>query len=73
MIAKKKGFSLSTHYKQGTEGFSVQTDFTYPLDQFLTSNIELYFFAQRFEGFAESLIDYKKNKHATRFGFSLVR
>jgi phospholipase A1 len=73
MIAKKDGFSLGTNYQHGTKGWSVRTEFTYPLHRFLTSNIELYLFAQRFDGYAESLLDFRKKKHATRLGFSLVR
>lgn len=73
MIAQKDGFSLATNYQHGTKGFSVRTEFTYPLHRFITSNLELYFFAQRFDGYAESLLDFRDKKHATRLGFSLVR
>jgi phospholipase A1 len=73
MVAQKQGFALATHYQQGSEGWSVSTDFTYPLHQFFDSNLELYLFAQRFDGYAESLLEYKEKKHATRIGFSLIR
>ena len=68
-----KAASYSTNYQQGTKGWSVRTEFNYPLHRLFTKNLELYFFAQRFDGYAESLIDFRDKKHATRFGFSLVR
>ena len=55
------------------KGWSVRTDFTYPLLKLLSSNIELYFMVQRFDGYAESLIDFREKRHATRIGFSLIR
>ena len=73
MVAKKGGFSLATHYQHGIKGWSVLTDLNYPLPKLLRSNIELYFMVQRFDGYAESLIDFRKQRHITRIGFSMIR
>ncbi len=59
--------------QRGSKGWSERTEFTYPLHRFVTSNLELYFFAQRVDGYAESLLDFRDKKHATRCGFSWVR
>ena len=72
-IAQKDGFSLATNYQHGSKGYSVRTEFNYPLHRFLTPNLELYFFAQRFDGYAESLLDFREKKHATRIGIALIR
>ena len=73
MVAKKGGFSLATHYQHGIKGWSVLTDFNYPLPKLLMSNIALYFMVQRFDGYAESLIDFREKRHVTRIGFSIIR
>lgn len=73
MIADKDGPSLSTHYTHGTRGWSVRNDFTYPLHRLFNENIELYFMVQRFDGYAESLIDFRRKTHVTRIGVSLIR
>lgn len=72
-VAKKNGFSLATRYQHGLKGWSVLTDFNYPLPKLLRSNIELYFMVQRFDGYAESLIDFREQRHATRIGFAMIR
>ncbi len=72
-LAKKDGFSLATRYQHGLKGWSVLTDLNYPLPKFLRSNIELYFMIQRFDGYAESLIDFREQRHATRIGFAMIR
>lgn len=73
MFADKDGFAIATHYMHGTKGWSVSTDFTYPLNRLFNENFEIYFMAQRFDGYSESLIDFKKKTHATRIGIALIR
>lgn len=73
MIAEKDGFAIGTQYKHGSEGWSVQTNFTYPLHRLFNENLELYFLVQRFDGYAESLINFREKTHSTRIGLALIR
>jgi outer membrane phospholipase A len=72
-IARKDSFSLATNYMHGSKGWSVRTEFTYPMHHFLRGNLNVYFFAQRFDGYADNLLDYTEKTHATRFGIALAR
>jgi hypothetical protein len=57
----------------GKEGWSVRTEFNYPLNRLFNKNVEIYFMVQRVDGYAESLIDFRKKTHVTRIGIALIR
>jgi outer membrane phospholipase A len=72
---KADGFEVSSNLRKGTAGGkgSIQVDFTYPLDKFLFGNLNLYFQAQYFTGYGESLLLYDKEDSSFRFGFAVHR
>lgn len=72
-VGDKDGFALSTQYRHGSKGWAVQSDFTYPLHRLFNENLELYFLVQRFDGFGESLLEFREKTHSTRIGLALIR
>jgi phospholipase A1/A2 len=52
---------------------SLQLDLTYPLMKILWGNSSLYFQAQYFTGFGESLLLYRLRSEVYRFGFAIYR
>jgi len=52
---------------------SLQVDLTYPMMRVLTGSLSLYFHAQYFTGYGESLLDYRGRSEMFRVGLSLYR
>jgi outer membrane phospholipase A len=72
-FGRARSLSLTTHYTYAREGSSFQADFTYPLSRLLGGNLDLYFQAQYFNGYAESLLRYTEKTEALRLGIAIVR
>jgi len=73
VFGRAESFVLGSHLRWAEEGGSTQLDLTYPLHVFPFKNLDLYFQAQYFNGYAESLLDYTERTEAFRFGFAIVR
>ena len=67
------GFMLNGRYRNGDKGGSVQVDLSYPLTRVLEGNVNLYFYAQYFSGYAETLLNYNERNDIFRLGFAIVR
>ena len=59
-----KSFVFDTHLRYGQQGGSAQFDLTHPMPAVLGDNIDLYFYAQYFTGYAESLLHYDRKESA---------
>jgi outer membrane phospholipase A len=51
----------------------VQLDFNYPLSKMLFHNLAIYFYAQFFTGYGETLLTYDQKDTAFRIGLGLTR
>jgi outer membrane phospholipase A len=69
------GWQLAAIGRLGNEGNrgSIQLDLSYPLMKVLFGNSSLYFQAQYFYGYGESLISYNERGSSFRVGFALYR
>ena len=72
-FARARSLALTAHYTYAREGSSFQVDVTYPLSRLLAGNLDLYFQAQYFNGYAESLLRYTEKTEAVRLGIAIVR
>lgn len=60
---------LSDDFERG----SIQLDVSYPLRKIMNDNVDLYLHAQLFNGYGETLLNYRDTDTSFRIGFSLVR
>lgn len=67
------GFVLGSNFRWAKEGGSMELDLTYPLNQFIFKNLNLYFQVQYVNALAESLLNYRDRTEAVRLGFAIVR
>ena len=58
--------------EDGSKG-AVQFDITYPLRPLIGGGVDTYFHVQYFNGFAETLLDYREHHQTIRAGISFVR
>lgn len=74
-IGKHQGAQLSSIFRLGSTGQygSVELDFTYPLWEPWNHGPKVYFMAQYFTGYGESILLYNRSSSAFRAGFSLYR
>jgi phospholipase A1 len=72
-IGRAESFALEGRLWWAKEGGSFQIDFTYPLSRLFLGNLDLYFQAQYFRGYAESLLNYNERTDALRFGIAFIR
>lgn len=74
-IGQIEGAQLSSILRAGSgrRFGSVELDFTYPLWQPWHAGPKIYFLAQYFTGYGESILQYNKSSSSFRAGFSLYR
>jgi phospholipase A1 len=72
-LGKADSFVLGSHFRWAKEGASIELDLTYPLNQFIFKNLNLYFQAQYVNALAESLLNFRDRTEAVRLGFAIVR
>ncbi len=72
-LGKADSFVLGSHFRWAKEGASIELDLTYPLNQFIFKNLNLYFQAQYVSALAESLLNFRDRTEVVRLGFAIVR
>lgn len=72
-MGKADGLVGSGQFHWAKEGGSVQIDLNYPLQQYLSDNLQIYLHFQYSNSLAESLLYYQERTEAFRLGFSVVR
>jgi len=72
-VGQADGFVLGSNFRWAKEGGSMELDLTYPLNQFIFKNLNLYFQVQYVNALAESLLNYRDRTEALRLGFAIVR
>lgn len=72
-LGKADSFVLGSHFRWAKEGASIELDLTYPLNQFIFKNLNLYFQVQYVNALAESLLNFRDRTEAVRLGFAIVR
>jgi len=72
-FGKPDSLELRSNLRQGSEGGSVQIDFTYPFRILTFGNFNGYFQAQYFSGYGETLLLYNQKDSQFRVGFALYR
>jgi outer membrane phospholipase A len=73
VFGRAESIVLGTNLRWTSEGPSVELNFTYPLHKISFNTLEIYFQAQYFNGYAESLLNYTEHTSAVRFGLAIVR
>lgn len=72
-FGKVENFVISANLAFAEKGTSLQTDLTYPLNNYIFRDLNLFLHVQYVDALAESLIDYKERNRVLRIGFSLIR
>ena len=75
-LVDRQGFGFSTNLRKGGESSygSVQVDVSYPMNELLGGNLDLFLYLQYFNGWGESLLVYDEKLPAQfRIGIALVR
>ncbi|MCJ7540867.1 MAG: phospholipase A [Desulfobacterales bacterium] len=72
-VGQADGFVLGSNFRWAKEGGSMELDLTYPLNQFIFKNLNLYFQVQYVNALAESLLNFRDRTEALRLGFAIVR
>jgi outer membrane phospholipase A len=72
-VGQADGFVLGSHFRWAKKGGSMELDLTYPLNQFIFKNLNLYFQVQYVNALAESLLNFRDRTEALRLGFAIVR
>jgi outer membrane phospholipase A len=74
-IGRWDGAELATTLRKGTRAGkgSWQMDFSTPIGELLLDNLDLFFHAQFFTGYSESLLRYDESDTRLRLGFSFYR
>lgn len=74
-LGKKDGFRLTsfTRHNFATGRGAVEGELSYPLNQLISTRLNLYLFAQGFTGWGENLFDYNVKTSRVRFGLGIVR
>jgi len=72
-LTRLHSVQLATHLRWAQEGGTVQVDLTYPLAHLFFGNFDLYFQAQYFNGYAETLLRFDRREQAIRLGLAMLR
>lgn len=72
-IGRADRFVAQTHWRWAEKGHSVSVNLSYPMDQLININPQIYLHVQYVNALAESLLDYTERNEALRIGFSIVR
>ncbi|MBN1625403.1 MAG: phospholipase A [Deltaproteobacteria bacterium] len=72
-FGKAGNFVIGANLAFAKKGASFQTDLTYPLNNYIFRDLNLFLHVQYVDALAESLIDYRKRNRALRIGFALIR
>jgi phospholipase A1/A2 len=72
-VGRSYRFVLDTHWRWAEKGHSIFIDLTYPLDQLIRANPQLFVHVRYVNALAESLLDYTERNEAVRIGVSIVR
>lgn len=72
-VGKTDSLRIAATLRPGTSKASLQVDVTYPLVPIRLGKTVLYFHAQYFNGYAESLLGYTGKNEAFRLGFAIFR
>ena len=72
-FGKTEGLELRSNWRQGSEGGSLQVDFTYPFSVLCAGNCNGYFQVQYFTGYGETLLNYDQRDSQLRIGIALYR
>ncbi|HEX8522188.1 MAG TPA: phospholipase A [Tepidisphaeraceae bacterium] len=75
IVGQRDGLQLAAIARVGDDWDrgSIELDASYPLHKFTKGNLDLYLFAQYFNGYSESLLEYNQSTSAFRVGIALVR
>ncbi len=65
--------ALGATFRNSSKGTTYILDGSYPLNQFLGGSLDMYLYAQYFNGYAETLLDYSEKTDAFRLGIAIVR
>lgn len=71
-VGNPEGFVLDTNTRWADKGPSFQTDLSYPLGSF-NNGLGFFLHLQYFNGYAETLLNYRERDESIRFGLSIVR
>ena len=72
-LGKAENFVIGSNMAIAKRGASFQFDLTYPLNNYIFKDLNLFLHVQYVNALAESLIDYSKRNKALRIGFALIR
>lgn len=72
-FGKTDGVELRSNWRQGSEGGSLQVDFTYPFQALCFGNCNGYLQVQYFSGYGETLLNYNQKDTQLRIGIALFR
>jgi phospholipase A1/A2 len=72
-FGKADSLVISANISFARKGESLQTDLTYPLNQYIFKDLNIFIQVQYVNAYGENLIDYQKRTKAFRFGFALIR
>ncbi|MCG8568107.1 MAG: phospholipase A [Desulfobacterales bacterium] len=72
-IGDPEGVILNTLFRPADKGNTLEMDLSFPLSMILGPSVNLYFHAQYFSGYAETLLNYKERNDIFRLGISIVR
>lgn len=72
-LGKADSFVFDVNFHKVKKGSSTQIDFTYPLNEYLINNLDLYLHVQYTDRLAESLLQYEERTQALRIGFAIIR
>jgi phospholipase A1/A2 len=64
---------IEAHWWWAEKGHSIVLDLSYPLDQLVRMNLQVYLHAQYANAYAESLINFEERNEALRLGISIIR
>ncbi len=74
-IGNPQGLALTSHYRHGKKGATVQFDLSYPLDQipFLGNLMDVYLYARYTSGYSEQMLEYDQREDVFSLGLALTR